>query len=259
MNLKELVTIIRTEVLLAKSSPERKGYIAGLEEAINIIEGFSDEPQAGHAEEAPRYVRNVIARLRELPLHDREVWLKAIMDEFEEDFCHSIWREGYEQGKFEGAWVGEQLKDADKIRRELNRPVVKQFVADWFEKCKEDLEYNIWDWIKHNDELEKTENMQFIQWLHNCDNEPVKTLVKMKLYGYTVEKEKRYRVSVKNVRTRQGTLNRSKKSGVFIFSDPEENNLYDTKFTRKELEVAGFGWVFDCEGVEVQEVELWEI
>lgn len=45
MNKQELITIIRTEVLLAKSSPERKGYIAGLEEAINIIEGFSNEPQ----------------------------------------------------------------------------------------------------------------------------------------------------------------------------------------------------------------------
>ena len=45
MNKKQLISIIRTEVLLAKSSPERKGYIAGLEEAINIIDGFSDEPQ----------------------------------------------------------------------------------------------------------------------------------------------------------------------------------------------------------------------
>ena len=75
------------------------------------------------------------------------------------------------------------------------------------------------------------------------------------LDGYTVEKEKRYRVNVKNIRTRQGTLNRSKKSGVFIFSNPEENNLYGTKFTRKELENSGFGWVFDCEGIEIEEVK----
>ena len=33
----------------------------------------------GHADEAPRYVKNILARLRELQLHDREVWLKAIM------------------------------------------------------------------------------------------------------------------------------------------------------------------------------------
>jgi hypothetical protein len=95
-----------------------------------------DEPQACHADVTPRYLRNVIARLRELPLHDREVWLKAIMDEFEEDFSHSKWREGYEQGKSEGAWVGQQLKDADKIRRELNRPIVPQFVAEIIEYYK---------------------------------------------------------------------------------------------------------------------------
>ena len=28
-----------------------------------------------------------------------------------------------------------------------------------------------------------------------------------------------------------------------------------TKFTRKELEDAGFGWVFKCKGVKVEEVE----
>ena len=99
-----------------------------------------DEPETGHADEAPRYVKNILARLRELPLHDREVWLKAIMSEFEQDFCHAKWREGYEQGKFDGEWVGNQLKDADKIRCELNREKVPQFVADWYEENKDDFE-----------------------------------------------------------------------------------------------------------------------
>ena len=85
-----------------------------------------NESETGHADEAPRYVKNILARLRELPLHDREVWLKAIMGEFEQDFSHAKWREGYEQGKFEGEWVGNQLKDADKIRQELNKPVIPQ-------------------------------------------------------------------------------------------------------------------------------------
>ena len=31
--------------------------------------------------------------------------------------------------------------------------------------------------------------------------------------------------------------------------------VYKGCFTKKELEDADFGWVFDCEGVEVQEVE----
>ncbi|MDS2977858.1 DUF1642 domain-containing protein, partial [Streptococcus pneumoniae] len=69
-----------------------------------------DESEIGYADEAPRYVKNILARLRELPLHDREVWLKAIMSEFEQDFSHAKWREGYEQGKIEGMVEREKVK-----------------------------------------------------------------------------------------------------------------------------------------------------
>ena len=130
----------------------------------------------------------------------------------------------------------------------MNKPVVKQFVADWFEEYKEDLEYNIWDWIKHKDEPEKIENMQFIQWLHNCNNDPVKTLVKMKLYGYEVEKEKRYTVKMRT--TRQPLFYNSVEKRLF-FSLGE----LATQFTRKELEEAGFGEVFNSPLFEVEEVE----
>ena len=211
-----------------------------------------DELETGHADEAPRYLKNILARLRELPLHDREVWLKAIMGEFEQDFSHAKWREGYEQGKFEGAWVGEQLKDADKIRRELDKPKVKQFVADWYEKHKNDIEFEIWNFLYTFDSQKEDE---FKKWFNDSKTKPFQILVNMHQFGYEVEKEKRYLVKVKNVLTRQSALNRNKKSGRFIFSNPEENSLYDTKFTRKELEEANFGWVFDCEGVEVEEVE----
>ena len=137
--------------------------------------------------------------------------------------------------------------------RQLDEPqkvTIPQFVADLIEYCKTDgiaLGYalycsgqasdkKVYDWI-----VESLENQEIFAraWLD----------------GYTVEVEKRYRVNVKNVRTRQGTLNRSKKSGVFIFSNPEENNLYGTKFTRKELEDAGFGEVFNSPLFEVEEVE----
>ena len=254
MNQKELISIIRTEILLAKSIPERKGYIAGLEEAINIIEGFSDEPQAGHAEEAPRYVRNVIARLRELPLHDREVWLKAIMSEFEQDFSHAKWREGYEQGKFEGEWVGNQLKDADKIRQELNKPVIPQFAAAWIEYCKFthiDLQYALivddvyfYNYANQNDfsklkEFLKTENNQ-------------ENFARAWLDGYEIEKEKRYLVKIKSTGQCLGKyyINNETLSPRFIYTGRNADG-----FTRKELEVAGFEWVFDCEGIEIEEVE----
>lgn len=82
-----------------------------------------------------------------------------------------------------------------------------------------------------------------------------KRLIKAILDGYEVEKEKRYRVKIKNLDKRLNTLNQERASKDFVVSEKEENTLYATKFTRKELEEAGFGWVFDCHGIEVLEVE----
>ena len=131
MNKQELIE--RIEGL--KNLFGNKSEYIEIDSVIRLISEL-DEPETGHADEAPRYVKNILARLRELPLHNREVWLKAIMGEFEQDFSHAKWREGYEQGKLEGAWVGNQLKDADKIRRELNKVKIPQFVADWIEEAR---------------------------------------------------------------------------------------------------------------------------
>ena len=133
-----------------------------------------DEPETGHADEAPRYVKNILARLRELPLHDREVWLKAIMGEFEQDFSHAKWREGYEQGKLEGAWVGNQLKDADKIRQEINKPTIPQFVADWLkendlreETLGEQSVFDVFDSLKNDSKNGYYENVK--HWIDETE------------------------------------------------------------------------------------------
>ena len=235
---------------LIKKFEERKtiignfqGYAVWWEDVKEIFEQL-DEPEAGHADEAPRYVKNILARLRELPLHDREVWLKAIMGEFEQDFSHAKWREGYEQGKIEGAWVGNQLKDADKIRQELNKPVIPQVVADWIEVAKS--VYSLSGCMTYG-------SPGVNKWLENEDNQ--RTFALAWFDGYEVEKEKRYLVKVKGVCGNHETLNCEKHSKKWLFSDREENSLYKTKHTRKELEEAGFGWVFDCPGVEIEEVE----
>lgn len=136
-----------------------------------------DEPKAGHADEAPRYVKNILARLRKLPLHDREVWLKAIMGEFERDFSRAKWREGYEQGKVEGF-----------IERE--KVTVPQFVADWYEENKDSFDYNLWEYLV---DWEEQEPSDFKNWINNRNN-AFQILVNMHQFGYTVEKEKRYTV-----------------------------------------------------------------
>lgn len=237
MNIQELIEKIES---LDKLYGEK--FYVTLDDVLDLIKQL-DEPEIGHADEAPRYVKNILARLRELPLHDREVWLKAIMGEFERDFSHAKWREGYEQGKFEGAWVGNQLKDADKIRQELNKPVIPQFVADWIEVAK--TVYSLSGGMTYG-------GPGVNKWLENEDNQ--RTFVLAWFDGYIVEDENRYLVKIKGICGNHETLNCEKHSNEWLFSSSEENRTYKTKFTRKELEQAGFGWVFDCEGIEIEEV-----
>ena len=135
---------------------------------------------------------------------------------------------------------------------EPQRPVVKQFVADWYEECKGNLEYNIWSYIYN---WEQKENSEFKKWLDIVRNNPIQTLINMHQFGYTVEKEKRYLVKMKGIDTDFSFLNCHRNENYWIFSSKEKNSLYQTNHTRKELEEAGFGEVFNSPLFEVEEVE----
>ena len=213
--------------------------------AIELIKRL-DEPEIGHADEAPRYVKNILARLRELPVHDREVWLKAIMGEFEQDFSHAKWREGYEQGKLEGAWVGSQLKDADKIRQELNKVKIPQFVAEIIEYYKKQ-NATLYDALR-----EKNFNKQYNDWLLN-ELDAYDKVARAWLDGYKVEEEPKYIVKIKGVGF-MSFLNHDLQSDLWSINNGDNGKLFKTHHTRKELEEAGFGWVFDCEGIQIEEV-----
>ena len=82
-----------------------------------------------------------------------------------------------------------------------------------------------------------------------------KRLIKSILDGYEVEKEKRYLVKVKGVNGYGCYLNKGLLSKEYFFESKAEIGGCRTKHTRKELEEAGFGWVFDCPGIEIEEVE----
>ena len=142
------------------------------------------------------------------------------------------------------------LQDLEQLD-EPEKPVVPQFVVEWYEKHKDDLEYDIWEYILHWGKQQKSE---FYEWMNHANNKPFQTLANMHQFDYEIEEEKRYRVRVKGICGNHETLNCEKHSNEWLFSSSEENRTYKTKFTRKELEEAGFGWVFDCEGIEIEEV-----
>ncbi len=208
----------------------------------------------GFVEKDKIKLKDVIARIKKLDLGTQKVWLNEILNELGSDYGTLKYKAGYEQGKLEGEWVGQQLKDADKVRQELNKLVVKQFVADWYEEHKEELEFNIWDWIKYTQEEEKIKNSQFTKWLGDSDNNPVETLVKMKQFGYEVEKEKRYYVRFKFIEDSYSYLTLIKHLNAWTLTEIKIDKKFRTEHTKKQLEEAGFGWVFDCEGIEVEEV-----
>lgn len=73
---------------------------------------------------------------------------------------------------------------------ELEKPVVPQFVADWYEEHKDDIEYNLYNLC--TDFRKQKLRVDLHAWFGDDNNKPIETLVKMKLFGYEVKKEKLY-------------------------------------------------------------------
>lgn len=178
-------------------------------------------------------LKDVIARIKSIDLDSQEVWLNEILNELGSDYGSLKYRAGYEQGRFDGAMEREKV-------------IVPQFVANWYEKHKYNFEFYIWDYVYGFDMQEDT---SFKEWFDDPKTEPFKILVNMHQFGYEVEKERRYRVNLKNGQP----LLKAYLGKALYFSQDIAIERY--KVTRKELEQAGFGWVFDCPGIEIEEVE----
>lgn len=142
------------------------------------------------------------------------------------------------------------------------KPVVPQCVADWYEENKGEFYLNLHrvvrDFFEHLNADYFNENpidYDFACWYYNTKN-AIQILINMHQFGYEVEKEKRYIVKVKGVAEAYNRLNYNTVQKMYSISIMTElGGVYITKFTRKELEANGFGWVFNCDGIEIEEVE----
>ncbi|WP_455455078.1 DUF1642 domain-containing protein [Streptococcus salivarius] len=135
------------------------------------------------------------------------------------------------------------------------KPVVPQYVAKWYEANKRNLDLSlcglVYD-LTNSSTLSVREELK--AWVEDNKKTFITTLVNMHQFGYEVEKEKRYRVSMPKTRNRKDHAQLLCEANGKVFWCGEWYRLR-TKFTRKELEDADFGWVFDCLGVEVKEVD----
>lgn len=139
---------------------------------------------------------------------------------------------------------------------EPQKPLVQQFVADWYEEHKDDFEIALFRCIDHIPSVyDEGDLNEFEEWIIDGETKPFQTLVNMHQFGYTVEKEKRYLVKMKGVDSRTNYLYYGVGSKTWLFKAKLINGNFRKSHTRKELEQDNFGWVFDCPGIEIEEVE----
>lgn len=197
----------------------------------------------------PLKLKDIISRMKQLFPNNRTEWIDEILKEFGEEFGSMKFKAGYEQGKFESGLAG--------IERAWNKPVVPQFVADWieyFKNCKGTL-YGSTNPFSYYGRaiLEDFEGdyEEVLRWIRDNSD----TYARAWLDGYEVEKEKRYLVKIIGVGKLYECLNFDATEKIWKFFDCNNTNQFRTHHTRKELEQAGFGDVFNSPLFEVEEVE----
>ena len=179
---------------------------------------------------------------------------------------NKVYIEGYEVG-FSVETTGAREKkiqvasgeivsiDERFIYKSIEREKIKipQFVADWIEYCKA-RKITLAHALYHSEEAK---NKNVYRWLFE-ESGNQETFARAWLDGYIVEEEKRYYVKAKTIGDHNNYLkyNTNQKHWYFGSRFIYVNDV-DTKIhhTRKELEEADFGWVFDCPGIEIEEVK----
>lgn len=124
-----------------------------------------------------------------------------------------------------------------KLLDEPQKVTVPQFVADWIEECKND-DFHLFGAMEEMSLHQK----KLDYWFREDDN--MELFARAWLDGYTIEKEPKYTVKCKA--TKQYLSN----DELGTHFDPS----FRSNFTKSDLEKLGLGWVFDCEGMEVEKV-----
>ena len=137
-----------------------------------------------------------------------------------------------------------------RIISELDEPQkvqVPQFVSDYID-FKKTYDFHVYGAMRV---IEDHYDKRVQEWFYEGN---IETFARAWLDGYEVEKEKRYLVKMKNLRALFCYLAYIPDEGYWTLMASGGKSIV-IKHTRKQLEEAGFGWVFDCEGIEIEEVE----
>lgn len=151
-------------------------------------------------------------------------------------------------GNFQGYVVW--WKDVKEIFEQLGEPQpvkVPQCVAEYIEFKKKN-NFHVYGAMRV---IEDHYDKKVPDWFYENN---IEKFCLAWLNGYEVEKEKRYFVKIKgNIKENMLVYGEFLKRYFFIKSFSLDDVIYS--HTCKELDDANFGWVFDCSGIEIEEVE----
>ena len=141
--------------------------------------------------------------------------------------------------------ISRVLEDLRQLN-EPQKPIVPQFVADWHEDIVDEF-YVVLERLALN--YKNNTDMPICKWFFETED-ALTILINMHQFGYTVEKEKQYEVILCNGQSLKTVYRQGNDRLDFekVYGDLE-------RFTRKQLEDADFGWVFECPGIRTKEVE----
>lgn len=171
--------------------------------------------------------------------------VKELIKEFEEIGIHGL-------NMFGTVVKGIPTETAIDLIKQLDEPQpvkVPHFVDDVIVGARE-----------HSPELEdalhyacSNGSQEFTEWYQKKSNRDL--FAHAWLDGYEVEEEKRYYVRFKWIESSYSYLTLIKHLHAWTLKNITLDKKFRTAHTRKQLEEAGFGWVFDCPGIEIEEVE----
>lgn len=174
-------------------------------------------------------LKDVIERIEKFDLGTKAVWINEILNKLGSEYGFHKYCAGYKQGKFDGIMKREKV-------------TVPQFVGDFIAEQKK-----LGHMLSYSIDACMSDRVAEWYW----DNSEL--FARAWLDGYEVEKEKRYSVKIKgeiveNLLVYGLGINR------YFFARTYDSSKRN-EHTREELEKSSFGWVFDCPGIEIEEVE----
>ena len=113
--------------------------------------------------------------------------------------------------------IKQENNQGNPTRRQSPKELVKvrPFVADWFEKNKDNLD-------------------EFLNWLDDTETNSYETLIRMKTEGYLIDNDELYEVVFLDDGKDRLILNKVK-DRLFIDFDEDVEIYHKTEFTEKEI------------------------